>query len=340
MTGDTSQQDGFINATSGWPLSNAFPPQIYANGQLCPINWSLNGVGGQGQSNGWVPYQASDASVSVTLYWNWDGTNISWTWAITAGQWAGSTGPWDGASQFSGLPPGLSLTLELPSSPPINAPPVISWNGTILTYNGGSFAADSMAIYNGVRDGQSIRLAIDSAGNVAIYLGNAATPAFTGTYNSSQQLFDFGNANIGTINAQDGAGHNLGSTASSGNLAIPGNLLSLGTWSDVNGDSVGGLNLAFRPSHAVNQAAGVTFASAIALSDWRWSSSAVNGFGQQLTALQLDADNRLSIYAPGGSTPKIILDPQKGGSFRVPIRINASGDLPMNASPSGPSPGL
>lgn len=323
---------------SGWPPSNAFPAQIYVNGTSCALNWAVNTVGGPGQTNGSAPYQSSDGSISITLSWNWNTGNgqVSWTWS----DGTGDTGAWDGVSTFSNVPSGMLISLNPPPANPSYGPYALAWNGTSLAFNGGASQLLNADVYSGTYNGNPIWVAIDSAGNATVYVGGLSSPSFTGTYNSSSQLFDFGNANIGTLAAVNSSNNILGTSSGSGNLAIPGNMLSLGSWQNSAGNSVNGFLLAFTPSAGSGGAALLQFGSTVATTDWLWTRSAIDASTAQQTAMELDPANRLLFYAPGGDTAaKIVLDPAVGASFQVPVRVNAAGDIDMQGFTTGPQPG-
>jgi hypothetical protein len=87
-------------------------------------------------------------------------------------------------------------------------------------------------VYTGTFNGNPIWLAIDPSGQTTVYIGSLSNAAFTGTYNPSSQVFDFGNANIGTLTVLDYSNNILATSSGNGNLGIPGNLLSFSstTW--------------------------------------------------------------------------------------------------------------
>jgi len=340
VTLDTSTQDAIINAVSGWPPSNAFPSQIYVDGTACPLNWGSNTIGspGTGIYQGAAPYTSADNSLSLTLTWTWNNTNGQVTWAWSDGN--GDSGSWDGVSTFSGVPPGMTITLDPPSSAPQQGPPALAWNGTTLNFDPASSQLLNADVYLGTYNGSSVWVSIDSAGNARIYLGSLASPAYTGTYNFSSQLFDFGTQNIGTLSALDGSNNPVATSSGNGNLDIPGNTLSLGSWLNSAGESVNGVAIAFRPAPSAGQAATLQFASPLALGDWVWSRSTSDGSTDQGTAMELDPAHRLLIYTLGGdSAAKIVLDPATAAKFQVPIRVLAAGDLDMQDFTHGPVPG-
>jgi hypothetical protein len=202
-------------------------------------------------------------------------------------------------------------------------------------------------VYDGSYNGNPIQMTIDSGGNVAVYLGYGgssgylySTPSFTGTYNSSSNLFDFGSANVGTVASLGNSNTLLGTSSSTGNLDIPGDILSLGTWQNGAGESTNGFALAFTPSPGSGQAALLQFGSTVALTDWLWSRSVSDGSSSQQTAMELDPTNKLLLYSSGDtSTVQIALDPTNGASFQVPVRFQAAGDVSMGNFTSGPQPG-
>jgi len=112
VTADTSSQNQFINAVSGWPLSNAYPSQLYVNGVSCALQWGSNQIGGPGQMNGFAPYTSADGTISLTLSWSFDYSQFSWTWTMNSGQWNGDYGAFDGVSNFSNVPFGLTISLN------------------------------------------------------------------------------------------------------------------------------------------------------------------------------------------------------------------------------------
>jgi len=338
VTSDTSSQDMVINAISGWPISNAYPSQLYVNNVLCTLNWNTNYVGGPGTMYGGASYISSD-SVSLSLNWNWNGGYVSWYWSMSSGQWNGDAGSWDGVSTFSNLPFGLVISLNPANNTPVVGPSSIAWNGTPLTFNAAFSGASSLDVYQGSYNGTPVQITIDSGGNVSVYLGGSSSPTFTGTYNPVSQLFNFGSANVGTVAAVGNSNNLLGTTSSTGNLDIPGNILSLGSWQNSSGESVSGFSLAFTPPPSSGQAAVLQFGSSLALTDWLWSHSDTDGSASQIKAMELDPNNKLLLYSPSSApSATIALDPANGASFQVPVRFMPAGDVPMGNFQSGPQP--
>jgi len=338
VTTDTSSQDLVINAISGWPVSSAYPAQLYVNGVGCTLQWNSNNIGGPGYTYGGVSYSSNDGSTNLSLNWNWN-NGVSWYWSMSSGQWNGDSGGWDGVSTFSNLPVGLVISLNPAINTPVEGPSSIAWNGTPLTFNAAASGASNTDLYQGSVNGTPIQLTIDSNGNVAVYLGGSSSPTFTGTYNPVSQLFNFGSANVGTVAAVANSNNILGTTSSTGNLDIPGNILSLGSWQNSSGESVSGFSLAFTPPPNSGQTAVLQFASNLALTDWLWSHSDTDGSASQIKAMELDPNNKLLLYSPSSApSATIALDPANGASFQVPVRYIPAGDLSMGNFQTGPQP--
>jgi len=213
-----------------------------------------------------------------------------------------------------------------------------------LSFNGAAAGALGLDVYDGTFQGNPIQLTIDPSGNVAVYLGYgnslSSSASYTGTYNPVSQLFDFGSATVGRVVSLNSSNTVLGTSRSTGNLDIPGNILSLGSWQNGAGESVNGFILAFTPSPGSGAAALLQFGSTVALTDWLWSRSVTDGSASQQTAMELDPTNRLLVYSPGTNpTATITLDPANGASFQVPVRFQAAGDVSMGNFQSGPQPG-
>ncbi|TCO88553.1 hypothetical protein EV701_117156 [Chthoniobacter flavus] len=332
VTTDTATTSNTIDAVAGWPISNAYPPHIYLNTADCVLHWETQAVYSFGSSppaSGSVNYYTTGNSVSLGLNWNWDNGVVTWTWYAN-----GYGGYWDGVSTFWGQPDSVRIALTPPTSP-LYGPAQLYWNGTPLNYDGNASLAANADAYTG----GGIRIQIDSAGNVSVFVGNSNIASYTGSYDAASHLFNLGTGNFGTISGWDSSGHVLGTTASNGNMDIPGNVLSLGSWQNGSGESVNGLFLSFTPPSSSVSDAEVRFGSTIALTDWIWSRAVTDGSTSHMSAMQLDANNRLLLFAPtDDSTPKVVLDPVNGSSFNGPLRVMQRGDVSMGIFQNGPQP--
>lgn len=332
VTSDTTTQDRVINAVAGWPLSNSYPPQLYVNGVVCPLQWDTNYVTGSDQyTGGGASYATADNSVVVTLNWWSSAGSVSWWWSSNTGP----SGGWDGVSTFTGVTESFVVSLNMPVPNPVHGPAGLALNGVPFVFNGALSGLWNADVY----DGSGYHFVISPDNSVRVYAIGSSSVLFSGTYDPASRLFNFGSANIGTVTATNGSTGILGTSPSSGNLDIPGSTLSLGSWLNAAGDSVGGFVLSFNPIQSSEQYGLIRFASTLAQTDWQWSRASVDGSTDQRLALELDLSNRLLLYSPGGdSGAKIILDPVNGASFKVPIRMLPAGDLNMGNYQLGPQP--
>jgi hypothetical protein len=200
----------------------------------------------------------------------------------------GDSGSWDGVSAFSGASAGVTISLNPGRTSPATGPASVAWNGATLNFNGVVSGALGQDVYDGTYNGNLIRVTIDASGNVAVYLGYGGSSghlnsysSFTGTYNSNSNLFDFGSSNVGTVASLGNSNTVLGTSSSTGNLDIPGNILSLGSWQNSAGEPVNGFALTFTPPPASGQAALLQFGSTVSLTDWLWSRSVTDGSASQ-----------------------------------------------------------
>jgi hypothetical protein len=333
----TADNPSPIYAAGGWPQSNAFPTHLYVNGIACPLQWSGNSVGGPGQTYGSAPYVSSDGATSVVLRWSWVDGQVSWSWSGNSGSWVGYSGGWDGGDGFGDLPGGLVISLH--PLAPSTGPASLTWNGASLTFNTLASDAQLADVYTGSYNGTAIRVVIHPDGSVQVYVGNSSSPSFAGTYNAASQLFNLGDANFGTVASVNGSNNVTGTTTSTGNLDIPGNILSLGNWQNSAGNSVSGFILTFSPPYTSGQDALLRFGSTVSLTDWMWSHAVTDGSSAHRTSMKLDSANRLMLFAPNDDTaPKVIFDPVNGSGVRGAFRVNKQGDVSMGSFQSGPTP--
>lgn len=353
ITNDTSNQDQVINAVSGWPLSNAFPPQIYVNGAAYQINWLTDSMSSSitspflGTASGGVDYYGPGSTSPIMLTWTWNRGFVSWNLMFTAGPLVNISFPFDGVNTFSNVPFGWAISVNPPPAGPSQGRPAsVNWNGTLLTYNGTASVLDSGDVYQATAsNGNITQLIIGYGGSVGIYEGRpgVAVPfmGYTGgTYNSISGTFDFGTQNIGTITALNTNNLILSTSSNIGSLDVPGNSISLGTWIDSGNESEAGFVLSFSPPPASSQPALLQFGSMLAQSNWIWSRSTSDGSTSQQAAMTLDQTNRLLLYNPANqTTPAVTIDPVNGVSSVVPVRVLPAGDINMGTFQSGPQPG-
>lgn len=198
-------QDGemVVNATSGWPLSNAYPTQIYVNGVACPLHWDTNYVGGTGQNtSGGASYISADTTKTIILSWAWSG-GATWAWSMNS-----HNGAWNYGGAFSNVPTGTSIHLDPPPTAPSYGPARLKLNGTELTFLGLASQDAGADVY----DGGGKRLTITSGGGVTVADDSTGNVLFTGFYNQVTHAINFWGPNAGTIATMDGAGNVLATT--------------------------------------------------------------------------------------------------------------------------------
>jgi len=357
--------DTVINAVTGWPATNLYPPQLYINSIPCLMVAGSQYDSGAGlPRSGGVSYRASAYDLTVVLSWNWDyGTGFQ---GFLTGKYGGSTafkGSWDGLSTFNGLTNGAIVSVDAPGSVPTDGnPPQISVNGTALTYNAAASANLANAgtpgdVYTGPL-GQT--LTIYQNGTVSFVAGVGA-PIISGAYNSDTHQFSFGGggntvtingsggSSTATITATDTGGHALippilqagsgGVLEVTGGLDVQGNAFTLGSWTSGAGESLYGFGLAYGDA-ATGTPSLLTLSSTRSAVNWLWTHPSTDGGTDQIVAMQLDHAHRVQLYDPAHpSTASIVLDPGSGGSaFRGPVRVQPQGGISMGIFHGGPPP--
>jgi len=321
-----------IDATNGWPLSNAFPAGLYVNGVVCPLRWETNFIANPGQDvTGGASYISSDGVTAVTLSWAWNGgTGVTWTWSFD-----GQSGDWNGSNVV--LSNGAVISLSAPPTGPSTGPASLIWNGLPLTYN----SLASQLAGGDAYEGGGIRVVISANGSATVIDTNSGSVLYSGTYDPSTHQFNFGSANFGSVSAVNGSGQILATTTSgsnggSGNLDVLGNMFSLGSWQNGT-NTFPGFILTFTPPSAADLPASLQFSGTVALTDWIWNHANANGTSGYTTAMKLDSGHRLSLFDPGTpGSATVVLDPGQGSSFHGPLRVQPQGDISMGSYQSSP----
>lgn len=334
LTQNTSSQNQIINASAGWPATNLYPSTLYVNNVPCQIQpASQYDTGGSLPRSGGVSYQPSSYDSTVVLSWNWDSVS-GWHGYVT-GKF-GESSPFQGdwvSNSFTNLTGGVTVSVASQGSQPSYGPPQVAVNGVTFNYDPSS-AGQGVDTYRGAL-GQSVSI---SGSNVTFYDANGNVVG-TGTYNSATHQFSFGGGGntisipgtggTTTVTATDSQGHNLASvTTINGELDVPGNSFTLGTWVDWSGVSIPGFSLSFTPP--TDNPAMLRFGSPIAYTSWVWSHAVTDGASEHQPVMQLDPYHRLLLFSPtDGNNPTIIFDPAGGSVINGPIQIAPQGDILM-----------
>jgi len=340
--------DTTVNAISGWPVTNIYPPYLYVNGSLCTLNAASEAdSGGNPSANsprtGSASYTTPANEFTVTLAWTWT-SQFQGTVQISYGPGSTFSGTWNGLSIFAGLPSGFTAATTPPTSGPQTGPPQITLNGVRYTYSSslsGSNNSQNADVY--VSPSGQQQISISPTGATTITRANGTTVA--GTYNSATQSFNFGDNNIGSIAALDSTGRPMttlinggGTTNFNGGLDVQGNTFSLGTW--MNGsESVYGFALTYAdaPTGTASQLGLATTRSAV---NWLWAHPSTDGGTDQVISMVLDNAHRLLLYNPTAQTaPAVMIDPANAASFQIPVRVQPAGDINMGTFQAGPQPG-
>ena len=346
--------------SAGWPGENICPQTLYVNGwpvEVASSTHSGNADPAIGTYLGSATYASQTGGPSVVLSWTWSDTFHGWAVAGSYGVFGSFTGHWDGvALAFTGLPPGLSITLN-PIIMPHQGPAQIDWNGVTLIWDPIASAVSAsnptgQDIYHD-DSGLGLRAVINPNGSVTLTQSGGAT--LTGTYNVATSAFTF-DSSAGSVYAMNSQGIVIqpGSGGSSGqnfdlfgNLDIQGNLLSFGNWTNTSGSSAAGLLFTFTDETISSTGSVVTpallnSASLRAATVFSWSHATSDGSSTQKLAMQLDENNRLLLFNPASSTspppPSIVLDPNGTSHINTPIVIAPQGDIDMGIFQAGPMP--
>jgi len=325
------------NASSDWSASsNLYTNALYIDGHYATLDSttvSNNGSGG-GSATYLVQPETGD---SFTINWTWNNGLA----ATVSGSYLGtswSNGTWDG-NVFGSLPTGMVISASPPPPPesPRFGPQQIIWDGVQLTFNNlaSSFTAGNPTGNDVYQDSFGLGIQVTVAADGTVTASQLGGTTFSGTYTASTQQFQFSNGAAGSVQAANSQGFvypgNGGSPLTltqntsdvAGNLAVHGDMLTLGNWTDSSGNSVEAFALAFFPAQN-GQPNMYDFAATLQSTEWVWSHATTNGSSTQSTAMALTPGHALQLYSPNNSTtPAIVLDP--GGNSH----IDQQGDLSM-----------
>jgi len=183
------------------------------------------------------------------------------------------------------------------------------------------------AVYVGPQSGQTLTI----EGSIVNLIDPARSTNLTGAYADGKFTFAGSAIKVRKANADGTPFDPFGSIATTleGEIDITGNSLSLGAWANDNLTS--GFSLLFKDGDENDQfpASEISFLATRQRTHWLWSHSTAD-LNTPLTMMHLDADHRLSIFAPAPS-PRgpIVLDPAGISRFDGPVRIAPQGDIPM-----------
>ena len=235
----------------------------------------------------------------------------------------------------SNLPWGLTAPADGPASFQVGQD---LWRYTGAGDNGA-------ANYQGYYNGQQLTLgAADAGGGRLVTVTDPVGGNTTGLLNDVRAGTRLTNGTMVYAGGMDGTRapssvNNNGLLALSGNLDIPGNLLTLGS---LNGDAAAsGLTLQFSDSMNGNGDNVALLRQELGRNAAQWSwwrASPVNGAGT-VPVMALDSAWGLTLYDPANpASASIKLNPSGASSFKGPLRVAPAGDIDMGEFTNGPMP--